>query len=539
MNSGNSTENCYFYPMPAPHSLSKHHKTFPFLAGVLFLFCYWLLAFDGITFSDDVYYLLAGRRFWEGSMEVDSYHFSTRWGAYIPSGLMGVIVGFDAHRISLISLLAYIATLAMLLKILPKESNPWILVLWFSTQVYFLHFLTKVYPDSLLVFWTALVPFSAVYRKEKPFLAALGIVSGLFFGFLTKETMVFLGPFPLLLWIWDYREKSIPTSFYRFLLGISLVFGCAYLGYFWVNFGHPLYRFQSIQEGHYISEFTYADKSGWVMLKRLTILPIVSFVERSYWLWLVMAIPAVFKIRRNRNSPGIEFGLALLSLMVCFWLMSTNFKFYNPIYLNPRHLIILIPVSSFLICYGWEQWQNHGRLKFWILALIGVGVAISLIQQDWKMVGFQLVFASLIYPKVFPYRNLAMGILLIAPSLAAPIYHQKTKNYTLLVRTLQEELGEVDGPKLILTHSFIHVSKPIIFPEEPEKQARIVPFEKLDSLQNLNPEGFKTLVYRYYEKAYPDEQVDMDRIDPWIQKNYELEKEYIDGLIEVRTFKKK
>src|SRR5690606_28316447 len=169
--------------MPDPYIFNKHRKTIPFLAGVLFLFCYWLVAFDGITFSDDVYYLLAGSRFWQGTMEADSYHFSTRWGAYVPSGMIGMIVGFDAHRISLISLLAYIGALAMMVKVLPKESNPWILVIWFSTQVYFLHFLTKVYPDSLLVFWTALVPFSAVYRRERPILAALGVISRLFFGF--------------------------------------------------------------------------------------------------------------------------------------------------------------------------------------------------------------------------------------------------------------------------------------------------------------------------------------------------------------------
>jgi hypothetical protein len=53
-----------------------------------------------------------------------------------------------------------------------------------------MHFLTKVYPDSLLVFWTVLVPFSAVYREDRPFLSALGVTSGFFFGFITKETII-------------------------------------------------------------------------------------------------------------------------------------------------------------------------------------------------------------------------------------------------------------------------------------------------------------------------------------------------------------
>jgi hypothetical protein len=525
--------------MPILEISTKNRKIIPFFSGVLFLFGYWLLAFDGITFSDDVYYLIAGDRFWKGTMDSDAYHFSTRWGAYVPSGLIGVLMGFDAHRISLISLLSYIAAFALLMKLLPRESNPWILVLWYSTQVYFLHFLTKVYPDSLLVFWTALVAFSAVYRRKKPFLAALGLISGLFFGFLTKETMVFLGPFLLLLWLYDYRTHAVPKPFYRSLLGISLVFGAVYLGYFWVNFGHPLYRFQSIQEGHYISEYTYADKSGWVMLKRLTILPVLTFVERSYWLWLVLAIPGVVKIRKHPGSPGIEFGLAFLSLLVCFWFMSTNFRFYNPIYLNPRHLILLIPILAFLISYGWEYWQRNKTLKRWMLASIMIAVLISFIDQDWKMAGFLIVAAVLIFPQRLRYRNLAFGLVLLVPALAAPIFHQKTKNYPLLLQTLERELEDSKMPELILTHGFINMSKAVIFPDDLEKQTRISTFENLDSLKNLQPEEFTTVIYRFYEKAYPDEQIDLDKMEPWLRDNYDLEREHVDGLVEVRTFRKK
>lgn len=68
--------------------------------GFSFLLVYWIFGFDGITFSDDVYYLLAGQKFWKGTMEVNAYLFSTRWGAYIPSGLIGFLFGFGPHRIS-------------------------------------------------------------------------------------------------------------------------------------------------------------------------------------------------------------------------------------------------------------------------------------------------------------------------------------------------------------------------------------------------------------------------------------------------------
>lgn len=512
-----------------------HPKRAASFFGIIFLSLYWLFAFDGITFSDDVYYLLAGKKFWEGTMEFNDYHFSTRWGAYVPSGFIGFLFGFDPHRISLISLVSYIGTLGLLLKVLPKEINPWVLLVWFSTQVYFLHFLTKVYPDSLLVFWTVLVPFSAVYRSDKPFLAALGVISGLFFGFITKETIIFLAPLPILLFVFDWKNGKRNLSFYSSLLGLGLVFGALYLGYFWIKFGSPFYRFESIQDGHYISEFTYADKSSWVMLKRLTILPIITFVERSYWLWIVFAIPGLVKIWKKPTSPGIEFGLAFLSLLGLFWVMSTTFRLYNPIYLNPRHLIILVPILAFLIATGWEEWRRNLKLKRAMAGLILIGVAISLIQQDWKMVAFQAFAIVMIYAIQRRQQNLAFGIYLAFPALIAISYQMKLKDYKHLIQTLSQETSDTDNQSLILTNNFIDFSKEVLFPDNQSAQDLLFPIEKLDSLKLNPPQNFRVLIYDYYKHGYPKEQVDVNALEFWL-KDQKLLNENRKGLVWIRNY---
>lgn len=526
----------YFYLMPIRNFYQSNPKASAFFAGTCFLFIYWLFAFDGITFSDDVYYLLAGKSFWEGTMEFNSYHFSTRWGAYVPSGLMGFLLGFDPQRISLISLISYLGTLALLLRLLPKNSSPWILVIWFSTQVYFLHFLTKVYPDSLLVFWTVLVPFSAIFRGEKPFLSALGVISGLFFGFVTKETIVFLGLLPVLLFIYDWKKGDKKLTFYFYLLANGIFFGSLYLGYFWFQFGSPFYRFDSIQEGHYISEFTYADKSSWIMLKRLTILPILTFVVRAYWLWVVFAIPGLIKIWRKPESPGLEFGIAFLSLIAGFWLMSTNFKFYNPLYLNPRHLIILVPILAFLTCLGWEEWLKNQKLKRILIGLILFGVAISLVQQDWKMAGFQAVFSILIY--FFAGRKLAwsVGVLLLIPAVFAIPFQKQLKAYNSLIVTLNTETSKSQDQSLILTNNFLDFSKEVLLFESTESQNLLFPIEKLDSLRSNPPQKIKVILYDYYRHAYPKEQVDVDALESWLEENYILDKDRIVEKTWIRLF---
>ncbi|HAZ25617.1 MAG TPA: hypothetical protein DCY95_14280, partial [Algoriphagus sp.] len=83
--------------------------------GSLMLFLFWLFGYDGITFSDDVYYILAGKEFWNGTMEVGSYHFSSRWGAFVPAGFFSLLFDWDIHWISLVSFLSYWATYYLLL----------------------------------------------------------------------------------------------------------------------------------------------------------------------------------------------------------------------------------------------------------------------------------------------------------------------------------------------------------------------------------------------------------------------------------------
>lgn len=518
---------------------NRNPKSLALLAGSTFLFLYWLIGFDGITFSDDVYYLLAGKKFWEGTMEANAYHFSTRWGAYVPSGLIGWLLGFEPHRISLISLLSYLASLALLLKVLPPKSNPWILVLWFSTQVYFLHFLTKVYPDSLLVFWVVLIPFAAVYRHEKPFLAAFGLVSGLFFGFLTKETNVLLGPLPFLLYYFDRRNKTVKTSFYLSILGIGLFFASSYLGYFWVKFGDPFYRITSINAGHYISEFTYADKGIWSILRRISYLPILTFVERGYWLWIILALPAISQLRKKQATPIFEFSIAALLLLIGFWLMTSTLEFYNPIYLNPRHLIIVVPILGFLIASGWENWQANPKMRRMILALILLGIGISFFQGDFKMAGFQAAFFLLILPQKLPYRSFLIALILAIPALYSIFYQHKLKSYQTLLSTLKEEVKNSENQEVILVNNFIDFSKEVLLKGDRMAQSKLVGIEKIDSIQSLNPSRIQVMIYRYYQHAYPKEQVDVDALENWLSSEFILLDEKEKDQIWVRSFERK
>jgi len=516
-------------------------KTDPFLSkaqasafsvGVLFLLAYWYVGFDGITFSDDVYYLLAGKKFWEGTMEVNDYHFSSRWGAYIPSGLIGYLLGFDAHKISLISLLSYSASLLLLIKALPKTAPTWVLVLWFCTQIYFLHFLTKVYPDSLLVLWTCLIPVAATFRNSKPVFSGILLVLALFIGFLTKETIILLVPFPILLFYFDWKRKTFNSSFYVALLATGILLSAAYLGYFWLKFGDPLHRISSINAGHYISEFTYADKGFWSILRRLTILPIITFVERSYWAWMIFALPGIAIGLKSRTTPAFEFSLAFLCLFIGFWFMTSTLEFYNPIYLNPRHLIIIVPILSMLIALGWKEWKNLGKWKIYLVGLLLLGTGISLVQMDLKMAIFNFALAMGVRFSNSKFHPSYIGLILLVPACIAIPYQQKLKQYPALISTLKAEVQSADNETLLITNNFIDFSDKILFPDDCEAQEKLRGLDYLISGSKPKKDTIKLVLYPYYQHAYPQEQEEIDQLIITVEKlGYVLREEENLGVI--------
>lgn len=513
-------------------------KQISFYAG-FFLITFWLVGFDGITFSDDVYYLLAGKSFWRGTMVFSDYHFSTRWGAYIPAGLIGFIFGNDPHTVSAISLISYLGAYFLLLRIIKGTNALIVLSIWFCTQVYFLHFLTKVYPDSVLVFWVCLVPFAAIYRNQHGILAGLFLVIGLFAGFLTKETIIFLAPLPLLLAYFDYKSNQLNWKFYGTILSTGLILGIAYLAYFWIAFGDPLYRVSSINAGHYISEFTYADKGFWVILKRLTILPFQAFVERAYWPWLVFALPGLVFGLKDKASRSFSFAIASICLMLGFWFMSSTLAFYNPIYLNPRHLIILVPILAYLIASGWEKWQNSKAWQARIIGLLLLGVVIALLIQDWKMAAFNTLLTIPIFLKNQNLRLLVLGLTLLIPALYSIKYQTNLKQYGSLIETLTTEVQVTEQTTPIYTHSFIDFSKKILLPIDSPVQELLIPLNQFPKVERKFPQKLKVLIYDYYQHAYPDERADIDAISDWLARNYRLTSERKAGNVSLYEYERK
>ncbi|MCH7410226.1 glycosyltransferase family 39 protein [Belliella sp. DSM 111904] len=522
------------------HSLQNPiYNALPIWTGVIFLVSVWYLGYDGITFSDDVYYLLKGKEFWNGENVLSDHHFSSRLGSYIFSGFFTYLFYFDDHIGSIASLLSYIFGLLLITRLIKTPEDQLWTVAFFSTQVFFMHFIHKNYPDSILVAWISMILFSSYIRHQKPVIAAF-LMSFAFFGaMLTKETIVYLFPFPLALYFLEKKTKD-RHKFYLWLLIFATITIVIYLGFYWFKFGNALYRIQTIQDGHYISEYSFADKDWKVMLWRVTFWPFVSFVERGYWLWIVLAIPAIISGVRHKTKISFEFGIAAICLFAGFWWMSTSLQFYNPIHLNPRHLIILIPVLAPLIGNGSGKWLHDSKTRIWVSIAILLGAVIALTVGDWKQMAFLGFFSSLLLFKPFIRRELLKVtsiLMLVAPVVLSIGYQKKLKNYTHFVSKLHDQ---VETNELVMVNNFVDFSKEVLLPNQTQNQAKLSPIEDLKGFESLSPDTFTLIIYNYYIHAYPKEIPDVELFFKLCESlDYEITFEVEDDWLRIVRFEKR
>ena len=502
-------------------------KSVPFAPGTasslilsfVFLVFYWVWGYDGITFSDEVAYLQFGHQFWNNESVISDYHFTSRWGAFIFSGFFTFLLGFSDRYASLATLIFYLLTLYLVWRISPQSLRQWV-VLFFVGNVYLLHFLTKVYPDGFLILWVTLIPAAAVYRNERPFAAASVMAISFFIGFCTKETVVFLAPFPLLLLLADWRTRK-RLSFYYYFGGIALMVAVSYLSYYHWQFGDWLYRFKSVNEGHYISEYTYHDKGLSSILQRITYLPILTFIERTYWLWWVMALPGMYDGIRKKEHLAFEFGASALCLLVGFWFMTSTLEFYNPIYLNPRHLIILVAPLSICIALGSKYWLHSLQWKRALSLMLVLAGGYCFGFGDWKVGLFYLLFSGLIFLRKGKIQFTAMALGLVLPVLFSVLYQHQLKNYPHFTHAFQRIAQEASSASPLLTHEFIYFSREVLL-QEPQVQRAVVSMADMESLMKNPPETFTLFLYQYYRHAYPVEQEYVDEAQQWIEENYNM-----------------
>ncbi len=404
----------------------------------IFIVIFVVVSFDGYYFFDDSTYIDYAYQLQKNSFVLVDDIFAHRLGIILPLATSYKVFGFSDVATIALPLICTLACLWVLWRFLITESNTeniekntnwgiWTCI-FFSLDFYTLFFANKIYPDVLLTLFT-LGAVLVLFKRNKNTLA-LSILFVLlnFLALISKELIIYVLPFYMLIFVWDMRQKqNIKFWKWSILLGI-LVLG-AYFGAYYYHTGDFFYRFRSIENGRYEAVSSYFDKPISALLARLTYEPIIMFVNGTTMIVFAGALPSFWRVFRNIfnkttpnpslekmgvHSPTLKEGLGVVlietyfswlcvSILACFWFGSTSLQVYNPIGLFPRMILFIVPFLAVLAGLNFQKIITNQKYQYFfsiiflfsgIMAWQTVGLKTAFI---YFLLAFWIIFYEIIY----------------------------------------------------------------------------------------------------------------------------------------------
>ncbi len=360
------------------------YKKLLLLANLVFV-AVWFFANEGLSFWDDFTYLNFANELNQGTFEISENHFTSRIAIIYPTAWVIQYLGINQYTMVVYPLICGL-TLLNLFGWLGYRINRWIGViggLMIICDYHLITFSNHLFPEmplALFVFLSIMGYYLVLKDEAVPRMAGLLSALALFGAFLTKTTVVLVLPLFLFLLIND-RLKKRNGSFWLVFVSLSVFFFL--LNGFWYMEvkGDFFYRFQNIANNHVATAKTFFDKGSGTILARLTYLPLLGFLRGGFFVPLLLALPALVKLRKQHfriDKPESLWPVATLFLLLTFWFMSTSWRYYSPLPTETRHIAFFIPVMIMTAATFWPQQRVFELLnKHWIsIGLVGCFLTI-------------------------------------------------------------------------------------------------------------------------------------------------------------------
>jgi hypothetical protein len=497
-------------PMKFNNDINISIRIFILLFIFEFVIAFYFLAFEGLLMSDDFTYSYYGYQFLQGNLKPDNDIFIHRFGVFIPLSIIYFIFGINDITTTIWPLLAFLLTGWLVYKYFPdSEKSSGIYALIFSMLSFYpLFFSNKLFPDVIVSFFCIASAYIVSNRSEgRSILFPLLFSICIFIGFLTKETIIYILPFYMLIVIHDLIKKK--KYFFWCVASFSLLtFALLYFIIYKYYTGDFFYRFNVIQEGHYVSGHSYYDKPFIDMLKRITYEPLLFFISTEFIIPIVFALPVIFSIKwkslnelDNRDSYWTIFFIVLILM---FWFGSTSYKFYNPISLNGRMYIITVPVLAILVGLSLPKIERNLRWYLWFALCFAMAVVYTYFSENVKLsfIYSLLVFYSLVSYYIkrslqFKYRSevvvlFLVGILVIHPAFSMCKSDRDTNKDSRYVVT--NFLNDAEGKMVVLTDP-LQINAAIYYSKfDPDKSYQYLNYKNVNLIKNINADKCYILI---------------------------------------------
>lgn len=490
-----------------------------FLLAILLSVVFYFKGFEGILFSDDFSYAYYASELQQGRVVLNEDIFSHRIGLYAPVAFLYMLWGVNDLTTTLYPLTCFLATAFLIYRLLRKEDALAATAagaLW-CLAFYPLFFSNKLFPDVIVAFFAFASSVVLYHRKEG---TSGQVVKGLsfcllfFWGFLVKETMLYLLPFFAFVFI---RDKSNRTSGTFWMAAISglLLLTVLYLSAYYCLCGDPLYRFRVIQEGHYISGYSYFDKPWPQVLARITYRPFQMLVASEMWIPVLFAVPWIVARGWNNDGKDKSFWLpAAAVFLAAFWFGTTSLKYYNPITINPRMFIPVIPFWAVAGGRGFSYLLSRGQGKpfylFGTLLLLSPAMAWYFDAPKqvpvYGLLALLILFLTLIKKRLPPFVPvlMLMAVLFVHPAFS--MMKSSGKNFKASEDIVTKVIPALPGAVTVVTDPGLARGYLYFYRFRPPRQVTFVHYKYLDSVMHSGKTGS---IYALVNEKHVSELSDM------------------------------
>ncbi len=297
--------------------------------------------------SDDPFqYAFNARALINHNYHSDYLPYPNRFGVFVPVSLIFRLFGENPYTTSLWPLLASLMTIALVFLFLKKTAGTYIAALaafLVAVNIQQVAYSLELYPDLIVSFYAIAAVLTLYYgreRSERKAGPAILLQLILVLGFLTKETIVLLGPFLLLVLIVDLVQKK-HHLFWKWTLGFSILSVLLLLGFYYRLTGDPFYRIRAISD---LLQYRILDADMSKSITDVNSSNVLIWLNHNlaYVFLLVFSIPAFVSSLKEKWSSVKTYMAAYAALMLVQLLVIFHTPKMGIIYMQDRHWMFLI-----------------------------------------------------------------------------------------------------------------------------------------------------------------------------------------------------
>ncbi len=431
-----------------------------FLIGALCIILYRCFAYTGHFGFDDMEYAKGAVKLLDGSLDPQN-HFSYRIFPIALTALSYLCFGVNDLSSSLPAMLVGIAIVALLLSLL--KSFPFYLrllaIILISSIPWYLYYTNKLMPDIYVSFCILglIYAIEKVRRDEwSTKKSALLISVFLMLGFMSKGTLILF--LPVLLMLLLLFQKQLMELVRYSGLFTCLAFGLYLLLTYFLT-GSFLSRFDALAAGSYVNDCSYHLSSWGVIWNRISF-DFWEMLAKNNLLFICLPLVFLPALVKQKFKSELDFsfgnmaiiisGIALLSANF----MSISFSHYNPMCIDIRHYLFLVPIGiiGFIVCLEKKE------IASFIIGLTAITILNYVLEYDHFLDLHLPLAIALLLIKVAKHKAIqVLSFISLIYLASGPINNQIEYAQTVQYKAQREEIKRLRDKGLPIISNLVEL----------------------------------------------------------------------------------